>query len=81
MTIKLFVKDDCPRCPAAKHACEGIESLEVFDVGSVEGLAEASYYSVLATPTILVFDDTGSEVAAWRGAAPTRSALRMSLAG
>ena len=81
MTIKLFVKDDCPRCPAAKHACEGIESVEVFDVGSIDGLAEASYHSVLATPTILVLDDTGSEIAAWRGDAPTRSALHTLVAG
>jgi pyruvate formate lyase activating enzyme len=50
MTIKLFVKDDCPRCPAAKKACEGIEGVEVYDVAQVDGLAEASFYNVLAPP-------------------------------
>ncbi len=81
MTVKLFVKADCPRCPAAKHACEGLDSLEIFDVGSVEGLAEASYHSVLATPTILVLDNGGAELAAWRGNPPTRTALHAVLAG
>lgn len=75
MTVKLFVKENCPRCPAAKRACDGLTSLEVYDVGSIDGLAEASYYGVLATPTVLVLDSGGSEIASWRGEAPDRSAL------
>ncbi len=74
MTIKLFVKDDCPRCPAAKVACEGID-VEVFDVGDVEGLAEASFYGVLATPSVLVLDGDGHEIVSWRGAVPDRRLL------
>ena len=76
MTIKLFVQENCPRCPAAKHACEGLEPLEVYDVSSVDGLAEASFYGVLATPTVLVLDPHGTEVASWRGQAPERATLR-----
>ncbi len=75
MTIKLFVKDGCPRCPAAKRACEGLAGVEVYDVGQVDGLAEASFYGVLATPSVLVLDDDGREVAAWRGEAPNRAEL------
>lgn len=78
--MKLFVKDECPRCPAAKRACEGLERVEIFDVASVEGLAEASFYSVLSTPTVLVVDSIGTEVACWRGEAPDRSALTSILA-
>ncbi len=76
MTVKLFVKENCPRCPAAKRACEGLSVIEVYDVGSVDGLAEASYYSVLATPTVLVLDESGNELASWRGEAPERLALQ-----
>ncbi|HEY3318713.1 MAG TPA: thioredoxin family protein [Coriobacteriia bacterium] len=74
MTIKLFVKDDCPRCPAAKRACEGID-VEVYDVGQIDGLAEASFYGVLATPSVLVLDSLGHEIVSWRGAVPDRTLL------
>lgn len=75
MNVKLFVKKECPRCPAAERACEGLKSVEVFDVSSVEGLAEASFYTVLSTPSVLVVDSDGTEVAGWRGQAPDRSML------
>lgn len=76
MLIKLFVKQDCPRCPAAKHAVEGIDGVEVYDVGDIDGLAEASYYSILATPSVLVVDADGNEIESWRGEVPDRSRLR-----
>lgn len=76
MVIKLFVKDDCPRCPAAKHACQGLEGVEVYDITDVDGLAEAAFHGVLATPTVLVVDANGGEIASWRGEAPDRSRLR-----
>jgi hypothetical protein len=80
MRIKLFVKDDCPKCPAAKRACEGIDGVEVFDVSEIDGLAEAAYHSVLSTPTTLVVDGNGSEIASWRGEAPDRRALLATVA-
>lgn len=80
MYIKLFVKNDCPRCPAAKNACEGLPDVEVYDVTEMDGLAEAAFHNVLSTPTVLVVDTSGSEIAAWRGEAPDRSALRAAVA-
>ncbi len=80
MEIKLFVKDDCPRCPEAKRACEGLSGLTVYDIATVEGLAEASFHGVLATPTVLVIDSSGREVAAWRGTAPHPEELQAVLA-
>jgi len=76
MRVKLFVKDDCPKCPAAKHACDGLDSVEVYDLTDIDGLAEAAFHSVLSTPTVLVVDSSGTEVAAWRGEAPARAELR-----
>lgn len=75
MNIKLFVKDDCPRCPAAKNACEGIDGVQVYDVGDIDGLAEASFYGILATPSVLVLDADGRELVSWRGAVPDRTLL------
>lgn len=76
VNVKLFVKDDCPRCPAAKRAVEGIDGVEVYNVGDIDGLAEASYYSILATPSILVLDAQGNEVQGWRGEVPESAHLR-----
>jgi hypothetical protein len=78
--IKLFVKRDCPRCPAAKHAVETFDDVEVFDVDDIEGLAEASFYSILATPTTLVVDSSGNEIESWRGEVPDVARLRSLIA-
>lgn len=80
MRIKLFVKDDCPKCPAAKHACDGLDGVEVYNLTDMDGLAEAAFHSVMSTPTVLVVDSEGAEVAAWRGEAPGRAELRTTVA-
>jgi hypothetical protein len=80
LNVKLFVKEHCPRCPAAKRTCEGLEMLDVYDVGNIDGLAEASFYGVLATPTLLVLDAQGREIAGWRGEPPARETLMEVLA-
>ncbi len=80
MHIKLFVKDNCPKCPAAKHACDGLDDVQVFDVSEVDGLAEAAFHGVLSTPSIIVVDANGSEVVGWRGEAPHPSELRSAVA-
>lgn len=80
MDIKLFVKNDCPKCPAAKRACEGVDGVQVYDISEMDGLAEAAFHSVLSTPTVLVVDTSGNEVASWRGEAPDRSDLLRAIA-
>jgi len=80
MEVKLFVRDDCPECPAARAACEGIANLSVYDIGDLSGIAEASLLGVSTVPTILVVDSSGREVAAWRGITPKPSDLRAVLA-
>jgi hypothetical protein len=87
MIIKLFTKKDCPRCPAAKKVIEELQAnglqttakIEKYDVGTVDGMAEAAFYTVMATPSILVCDDGGKEIVGWRGEAPSLSAIRNSL--
>lgn len=80
MEIKLFVKQDCPRCPAAKHAVDGIEGVQVFSVDEMDGLAEASFYGILATPSLLLIDSDGNEIESWRGEVPDRMRLRSLIA-
>jgi len=73
--IKIFTKTECPKCPAAKEI-GGIlqqEGLQVsfYDVETPHGLAEAAFYSVLSTPTIIIEDENEKVVAGWRGSVPT----------
>jgi len=75
MSILLFTKQNCPLCPAAKEVARRAAlklSMEVeeHDIDSIEGLAEAMFYSVLSTPSIVIADKDGNEISAWRGKAP-----------
>lgn len=73
--IKLFVQSRCARCPQAKQVGieltqEGFKVLE-YDVSTADGLAEASFYSVQATPTFIIEDKHEKTVADFRGVVPT----------
>lgn len=81
MKLKIFTQPNCPKCPSAKKlgqkmAKEGKLGVEWFDVTEVEGLAEASFYSVWSTPGLIVVDDEGKEVAGWRGEVPQETELK-----
>ncbi len=69
--LKVFVKQDCQKCPAAKELAGRFPQTEVYDIEEVEGLAEAAYYSVLCTPSIVVVDEHGMELHAWRCTVPS----------
>ncbi|MDP2860811.1 MAG: thioredoxin family protein [bacterium] len=81
MIIKLFTKPDCPKCPVAKILVDGLRlavndlRIEKYNVSTVEGLAEASFYSVLSTPGIILCDNNGKEIKGWRGETPSESEL------
>ncbi len=77
MKIKYFFKQDCPKCPAAKEIVKKFEDIvEYHDLDTVDGLAEGAYYMVSSTPTIIVVDERGREVASWRGSLPTENDIR-----
>jgi len=73
-TVKIFYKDDCPMCPMAKRLKDSLIKQEIavseYDVGTADGLAEATFYGVMALPTIIIEDDTENEVNGWRGMVP-----------
>lgn len=76
MKLKIFVKDDCPKCPAAKEvAMEFMASAQVFDIDEPDGLAEAAYHSVMCTPSMVIVDDSEKEVNAWRCMVPSKVEL------
>ena len=79
-TVKVFVKDGCYKCPSAKElgALLKKEGLKVFyyDLDTVDGLAEASYYGVMSTPTLIVEDREERTLADFRGTIPTPQQVR-----
>ena len=74
-SIKIFTKSECPKCPAAKEMGSILqqEGLQVnyYDMETPDGLAEAAFYSVLSTPTIIIEDQDARILAGWRGSIPT----------
>ena len=69
--LKVFVKQDCNKCPAAKEVAGRFPHTEIYDIEEVDGLAEAAFYSVLCTPSIVVVDENGAELYAWRCTVPS----------
>jgi thiol-disulfide isomerase/thioredoxin len=73
-TVKIFYKDDCPKCPLAKQLRDKLKEKNVnvldYNVGTADGLAEASFYSVMSLPTVVVEDALENGVGEWRGDVP-----------
>ena len=50
--------------------------VQYFDVDSVDGLAEASYYNIASTPSIVALDNADNEIKIWRGKTPHLEEIR-----
>jgi len=81
--IKIFTKAKCPRCPAVKEIGkelrkEGVSVLS-YDLDTLDGLAEAAFYSILSTPSVVIEDEEEKEVMSWRGIVPTLQEVKQHL--
>jgi len=81
--IKIFTKAYCPKCPAVKEMGtvlkkEGVSVLN-YDLDTIDGLAEASFYSILSTPSIVIEDEEEREVISWRGVVPSLQEVKQYL--
>jgi glutaredoxin len=80
MKIQLFTQRECAKCPPAKEIVNqlntehGIDVAE-FDVETVDGMAEAAYYGIMSTPSIVLVDGVGDEIISWRGVSPDKSKI------
>ncbi|MDD5772573.1 MAG: thioredoxin family protein [bacterium] len=77
--IKIFTKKDCPRCPGAKELGQKLhekgKKVEYFDIDTASGLAEASFYTVMSTPTVILTNQKGDEISSWRGEVPSLNSI------
>ena len=79
MKIKILWQKNCLHCPEAKNMGKQLEKeaeVQYFDVDSVDGLAEASYYNIASTHSIVIADNEDNEIKIWRGNAPRVEEIR-----
>lgn len=81
--IKFFWQENCPRCGPAKKVCNILSEknvpVKLFDIRTIDGMTEAAFHEVLATPTTLIVDDEENELFSWRGEPPTLEELEENL--
>jgi len=53
----------------------------IFDVSTLDGLTEASYYGILSTPTMIVEDKEEKTLADFRGMVPSPQQIKEILLG
>ena len=81
--VKIFWQDSCPNCPPAKElgkrlAAEGVD-VEFHNVKDADGLTEDVLHGLMATPSVLVLADDGTEKAVWRGSTPKLEEVKAAL--
>jgi len=81
--VKIFTKAKCLKCPAAKEIGtelkkEGV-SVHQYDLDTIDGLAEASFYSIPSTPSILIEDENEMVVMRWAGIVPSLQEVKQYL--
>ena len=84
-SVKIFLKAKCPKCPAVKDIGTALKDqgfpVYHYDLDTIDGLAEASFYSILSTPSIVIEDEQEREVISWRGEVPSLQEVRQFLVG
>ncbi len=80
MLVKIFTMKECPKCGAAKKFKKQLEKegvkVEVYDIKTPDGLAEASFYGIMGTPSVVVVDDENKEIKTWKSEVPTLKEIK-----
>lgn len=76
MRIKLFWQENCRKCPSAKETVSGFDGVEFLNIEEARGLAEATFYGIMSTPSIIVVDEDERMLAAWHGQVPEIEEIR-----
>lgn len=79
LLLKLFTQPDCSRCQGARKICQSLcVNMQEFDISTRDGLAEASFHQVVATPSILIIDMDQDELElyGWRADLPTEQEIQ-----
>lgn len=86
--VKIFSQEKCPTYKDAQEYIKFLRreniSFEYCDVSTLEGLAEAAYHDILVsggiiTPSVVIIDNNGKEIASWKGMLPMLDEIRIKL--
>ena len=73
--VKLFWKAECPLCGNAKIIGGMLKQdglmVDDYNLDTADGLAEASYYGVKSTPTMIIEDEEENAIVSYSGQVPT----------
>lgn len=66
--IKVFWREGCAKCPEAKERVAKVlvdlqmspKCLELHNIETVDGMAEAAFYGALSTPSVVILDEHGA---------------------
>ncbi len=80
MKMILFTQEECKSCYFMKEIAEEVkeeEEIEVtyLDLREVDGMAEAAFYDVNVTPTLILVDSNEIELNSWRYKVPEKSEI------
>ena len=59
-TLKIFTQPSCAACPEAKELGKKLEdkvNVEYYDISEPKGLSEATFYGIMATPTLILVEN------------------------
>ena len=80
MMVKIFWRQGCPKCPAAKELGKKLSNsnvnVKIYNLENIDGLSEGTLFGVMSTPTTIVVDDENKEVASWRGETPSEAEIK-----
>lgn len=84
LTFIQFFDPNCPYCKAMKPTVENlrkkyeskIESFQIIDVSTKEGIAKADEFGVFITPTFVLLDADGNELDRVQGAATEKNMIK-----
>jgi len=75
--IKIFTKTECANCQKAKELGSELEKkgikVEYYDIKTIAGLTEASFYNIMSTPSIILINETITK--SWLGKVPEISEI------
>ena len=75
MKVKIFWKNACPNCPPAKILGKELEDIgrvvTYHNTDDLDGLTESLVHSIMATPSVVVTDNSDKEIKSWRGSTPS----------
>jgi hypothetical protein len=78
--VKFFWQQQCSRCPPAKVVCHEVADelgvdVEYWNIKDRDGLAEASFYGVMSTPTTIIVSEDEEEVFSWTASVPSKEEM------